>query len=109
MSTPVSESKPVRVLGSVAAGGLVVAAGLPLLTPDAFDWVGPAVGLAAAAVVAGLTKFTENKVRPTENIEATVHVTDSGKRVILAGEGSEIPTGAPVTVEATTPGGYGVR
>lgn len=102
MNTPVSESKPVRLLYGIAAGALVVASGLPLLTPDDFDWIGPALGLAGAGLVAGLGKFTERKVTPTENVEATVHVTDSGKRLVLAGEGSEIPTGAPVTVEPST-------
>jgi hypothetical protein len=102
MNTPVSESKPVRTLYAISAGALVVAAGLPLLTPDQFDWIGPALGLVGAALVAGLGKFTEGKVRPVENVEATVHTTDSGERLVLAGEGSEIPTGAPVTVEPTT-------
>lgn len=101
MST-VSESKPVRVLYGVSASTLVVAAGLPLLTPDSFDWIGPALGLVGAAIVAGLGKFTEGKVTPVENVEAHVTVTDSGKRIVTAGAGSDIPTGAPVTVEPAT-------
>lgn len=102
MNTPVSESKPVRALGAVAAGAAVLAGGLPVLTPDEYDWIGAAVGLAGLVLVAGVTKWTENRVTPTENVEATVHVTESGRRMISAGEGSEIPTGAPVTVEPTT-------
>lgn len=97
----VSEAKPVRLLYSVAASGLVLASGLPLLTPDRLDWIGPAIGLAAAVVTAGLGRFTEDKVTPTENVE--VRILPSGK--LVAGEGSEIPTGAPVTVEPTTPFG----
>jgi hypothetical protein len=98
VSTPVSESKPVRVLAGVAAGALVVAGGLPLLTPDRFDWIGPAIGLAGAALVAGLGKATEGKVTPTENVAA--RVLPSGQ--VVAGDASEIKTGAPVTVEPTT-------
>jgi hypothetical protein len=101
--TEVSQSKPVRVLAGVAAGALAVAGGLPLLTPDRLDWIGPALGLLGIGIVAGLGKFTEDKVTPVENVAA--QVLPSGK--VVAGDGSQdIPTGSPVTVEPTTAGGY---
>lgn len=93
MTTP-SQSKPVRVLASVAASTLVVSNGLPLLTPDRFDWIGPAVGLVGLAITAGVTAWTEGKVTPTENVAA--RVLPSGQ--VVAGEASPLPTGARVEV-----------
>lgn len=59
--------RPVRILAGVAAGFAVVAGGLPALTPDRFDWIGAAVGLAGLAITAGLAKVTEDKVTPLES------------------------------------------
>lgn len=93
MST-VSESKPVRTLYAISAGALVVAAGLPLLTPDSFDWIGPSLGLVGAAIVAGLGKFTEGKVTPVENVAA--RQLPSGK--VVAGPAASQPDGTSVRV-----------
>lgn len=98
--TAVSQSKPVRVLAGVAAGALAVAGGLPLLTPDEFDWIGPALGLLGIGIVAGLGKFTEDKVTPTENVAA--RQLPSG--MVVAGEASAVRTGVPVDV---TPVAFG--
>ena len=92
-----SPGKPVRVLASVSASALVVSNGLPLLTPDRFDWIGPAIGLVGLAITAGLAAWTEGKVTPNENVAARVVPLPSGDRVV-AGEGSEIRTGASVAV-----------
>lgn len=94
-----SPSKPVRVLAAVTGSAAVIAGGLPLLTPDRFDWIGAAVGLTGAAIAAGVAKYTEGRVTPVENVEARVTVDDMGRRVVTAGDGSPIPTGTRVTVQ----------
>lgn len=97
MSLPDSPSRPVRVLAAVTGSAAVIAGGLPLLTPDRFDWIGAAIGLAGAAIAAAVTKYTEGRVTPVENVE--VRKLPSG--MLVAGEGSDIRTGAPVTVTPT--------
>lgn len=98
----VSASKPVRVLAAVAAGALVVSNGLPLLTPDQFDWIGPAVGLAGLAITAGLAKLTEDKVTPSEDVAAK-RTQDGG---LVAGPATHITTGAAVDVTPSAPGNW---
>lgn len=107
--TAVSESKPVRILAGVAAGSTAVAAGLPLLTPDRFDWIGPALGLLGIAIVAGLAKFTEDKVTPNENVAVQIVGVERGEgarsgpgQLVATDALKGIATGAPVTVEPTT-------
>lgn len=56
--------RPVRILYGVAAGFGVLGSGLPALTPERYDWIGPAVGLTGLAILAGLAKVTEDKVTP---------------------------------------------
>lgn len=90
----ISRSKPVRVLAGVAAGALAVAGGLPLLTPDRLDWIGPALGLLGIGIVAGLGKFTEDKVTPVENVAA--QQLPSGK--VVAGPAASQPDGTSVRV-----------
>lgn len=104
MTAPVSESKPVRVLAAIAAGASAAAGGLPLI-PGVPTWVGAAVGLLGVVLAVAVGKYTEGQVTPTENVAA--QVLPSGK--VVAGDGSQdIPTGSPVTVEPSTPGGYAV-
>jgi hypothetical protein len=93
---------PVAVLGSVAAGALVISNGLPALTPDEFDWIGPAVGLVGLAITAGVTFWTRSQVTPVANVAA--QVLPSGQ--VVAGDATDIPTGAPVEVTPTTAGDY---
>ena len=99
---------PVAVLGSVAAGALVISNGLPALTPDEFDWIGPAVGLVGLAITAGVTFWTRSQVTPVEDVEVRrLPPVEPGEPVrLVAGEGSKIPTGAPVEVTPTTAGDY---
>lgn len=111
--TPVSESKPVRVLAGVAAGALAVAAGLPLLTPDEFDWIGPALGLLGIGIVAGLGKFTETKVTPNDNVAVQIVGVERGDgarggdgQLIATDALKGIATGAPVDVTPAVPGNY---
>lgn len=103
MSTlPVSKSKPVRILAGVAASALVVSNGLPLLTPDRFDWIGPALGLLGLAITAGVAAATEGQVTPTEDVA----VKRAGDGQLVAGPASIITTGAAVEVTPSTPGNY---
>lgn len=98
MSVPDSPSRPVRLLAGITGSAAVIAGGLPLLTPDRFDWIGAAIGLAGAAIAAFVTKWTEGQVTPTANVE--VRKLPNGD--LVAGEGSSIPTGAPVDVTPST-------
>lgn len=94
----VSESKPVRALAYVAAASIVLASGLPPLTPDAFDWIGPAVGLIGLVATALLGVRTEAKVTPWEDVAAKQ--TPSG--AIVAGPAAEQPNGSSVSVVPDT-------
>lgn len=102
MTVPDSEAKPVRVLGAVAAGALVISTGLPVLTPAGLDWIGGAVGLVGLVVTAVVTSWTEGRVTPSENVEA--RRLPSGR--VVAGEGSAITTGAPVDVIPNAPANW---
>ena len=95
-----SPPRPVLWLGGVAAGALVLSNGLPPLTPDEFDWIGPAVGLLGLVITAVLTPLTQGKVTPTENVAA--QVLPSG--LVVAGDGTDIPTGVAVDVTPTSEG-----
>ena len=95
-----SKSRPVRWLYAATASAAVLGTGLPQLTPDRYDWIGAAIGLGGLAVAAGVAKWTEGQVTPKDAVE--VRKLPSGE--LVAGEGSDIPTGAPVTVEPSTPG-----
>jgi hypothetical protein len=102
-----STSRPVLILGGIAAGALVLSNGLPPLTPPAYDWVGPAIGLVGLTITAAVTFITQGKVTPTENVEVRrVEPADGGPVQLVAGEGSEIPTGAPVDVTPATHGDW---
>jgi hypothetical protein len=101
-----SRARPVLWLGGVAAGALVLSNGLPPLTPDEFDWIGPAVGLLGLTITAVLTAATQQRVVPTENVEARAYVDDNGVRRVIAGEGSTIKTGEPVDVTPATPSNW---
>lgn len=91
-----SKSKPVRTLAAIAAGSTALAGGLPLLTPDQFDWIGPAVGLLGIVITAGLAVYTEQNTTPWEDV--AVKATPTGK--LVAGPAAEnLPNGAAVKVQ----------
>jgi hypothetical protein len=94
----VSKSKPVRLLASVAAGSITLGSGLPLITPDRYDWIGAACGLLGVVITAGLAKWTYDSVTPNENVAA--RALPSGETV--AGDASLVRTGAPVDVVPTS-------
>lgn len=90
-----SKSKPVRLLFAVAGSATILAGGLPLLTPDRFDWIGPAVGLLGLVISGGVTIYTEQSVTPWEDV--AVKATPTGK--LVAGPAAEnLPNGAGVQV-----------
>lgn len=97
-SSQASESKPVRVLYAVAAGATAVAAGLPLLTPNRLDWIGPALGLLGVVITVAMGKFTEGIVTPWYDVAAKV--TPSGR--VIAGPAARQPTGSAVVVKTDT-------
>lgn len=97
MSTD-SKARPVRILFAVSASAAVVAGGLPQLTPDPYDWVGAAIGLAGLTIAAGVTKWTEGRVTPTEAVAARVIETASGPRTV-AGPAAPQRDGTTVKVE----------
>lgn len=97
----VSESKPVRALAYVAAASVVLAGGLPPLTPDQFDWIGPAVGLVGLVATALLAVRTEGRVTPWEDVAAKR--TPSG--AIVAGPAATQPTGSSAAVVSDVPAG----
>jgi hypothetical protein len=97
----VSKSKPVRALGAVAAVSVVLAAGLPQLTPEKFDWIGAAVGLLGLCATAAVTYYTQTQVTPAEDVLAKM--TPAGKEVAgpaLYG----VPNGTAVTITETATG-----
>ena len=102
MSVPASRSKPVRLLTAVAASSTAVAGGLPLLTPDRFDWIGPAAGLLGLVITVGLAAYTEEKVTPYEDVAAKR--TQDGQ--LVAGPATHITTGAAVEVTPSTEGNW---
>lgn len=83
-SATVSKSKPVRLLAGVAGATVVLASGLPPLTPDAFDWIGPAVGLLGLVITAFLAKSTEDNVTPTEDVAVKRISTPEGRQYVAA-------------------------
>jgi hypothetical protein len=91
----VSKSKPVRMLAAVAAGSTALAGGLPLLTPDKFDWIGPSLGLLGLVITAAMAVYTEQSVTPWA--EVAVKATPTGK--LVAGPAAEnLPNGVSVQV-----------
>lgn len=110
MSTPVqvptSTSKPVRLLAGVAGATVVLASGLPPLTPDAFDWVGPAVGLLGLVITAFLASSTEKQVTPWADVSSKV---DPETGVQYAGPAApgRIKVGDEVDVTSAAPSQYG--
>lgn len=97
-----SQSQPVLILGSVAAASVVLASGLPPLTPDNLDWIGPAVGLLGLVATAVLTVIIRGKVTPNENVAAR-QLPDGG---IVAGDASPVPNGASVDVLPSDPANW---
>jgi hypothetical protein len=99
VQTPVSASKPVRVLGTVLA--VLVAVQGYLATIDGIpDWVKLVIGGVTVVLTVGLSKWTENKTVPYENVAAR-YIDQTGE--IVAGPASDqrIPNGTVVSV--TTP------
>lgn len=102
-----SRSKPVRALYAVAAGATAVSAGLPLLTPDRFDWVGPALGLLGVVITVAMGKYTEGNVTPTEDVAVKRISTDDGYRYVAApalpGVQDGLVVNKPTTVKNPAP------
>lgn len=96
----VSESKPVRVLYAVAAVAVAAPSALAVI-PGVAGWIAAAVGAAGLLLTVGLGRYTQDQVTPTDSVE--VRKLPSG--ALVAGEGSDIPTGAPVDVTPSTPFG----
>jgi len=94
-----SKSKPVRLLAAVAAGSTVLAGGLPLLTPDQYDWIGPAAGLLGLVITAGLAVYTEQSVTPND----AVAVRELPSGTLVAADASSIRNGEPVDVTPAAP------
>jgi hypothetical protein len=97
---PVSKSRPVRLLFAVAAGATVISTGLPVITPDQYDWIGAAVGLVALVITAGVTSYTEGRTVPFENVAA--RKVDDGPLAgqTVAGPAAPQPNNTPVDVTA---------
>lgn len=99
---PVAESKPVRLLGAVAAGATAATAGLAII-PGVPGWVAGVVGLVGLVLTAGLSRYTEGVVTPTENVAA---VRDDKTGATVAGPASVVPDGVKVDVTTAGPGDY---
>lgn len=101
---PVSSAKPIRVLAGVAGATVVLSSGLPPLTPDAFDWVGPAVGLLGLVITAFLAASTEKQTTPWEDVSSKVdpdtgiqYAGPAAPGVIKVGEVVDVTSAEPVT------------
>lgn len=90
---PVSKPKPVRMLLSIAAASTAVAGGLPLLTPDSLDWIGPACGLLGLVLTVAVGTYTEGQVVPVQNV-AVQRNDETGD--LVAGKAAAVPTGTVV-------------
>jgi len=90
----VSKSKPIRLLLAVAAGSTALAGGLPLITPDDWDWTGPAIGLLGLVLTVAVGKYTEDNTTPWEDVAAKV--TPEGE--VVAGPAAVQRTGSTVEV-----------
>jgi hypothetical protein len=97
---PVSRSKPVRLLFAVAAGATIVSTGLPVITPDRFDWIGAAVGLVALVITGAVTAYTEGQTVPFKNVAARKLDQGANAGQTVAGPAAVVPTNAPVDVTA---------
>jgi hypothetical protein len=105
---PVSTSKPVRALASVAAGTVVLSTGLPILTPDRFDWIGGAVGLLGLVITAGLAKWTEGQTTPWADVSSKVDPATGTQYAGPAAPGA-IAVGEVVDVTSAEPTPYSPR
>lgn len=97
MSVPASRSKPVLVLGSVAAGATAIV-GVLATVPGVPPWVTAAVaGIAAVATAVGAVWAT-GQVTPYEDVAAK-RTQDGG---LVAGPATHVATGAAVDVTASS-------
>ncbi|MET9313836.1 hypothetical protein ABZX12_18645 [Kribbella sp. NPDC003505] len=90
MSVPVSQSRPVLILGGIAAGSLVLSNGLPPLTPEQFDWIGPAIGLLGLTITAVVTFITQGKVTPLVDPRD-----EAGRKLVPLRTGGPVSAGGP--------------
>lgn len=93
IQTPVSKPRPVRLLLSIAASSTAVAGGLPLLTPDNLDWIGPACGLLGLVLTVAVGTYTEGQVVPVQNV-AVQRNDETGD--LVAGPAAVLATGRVV-------------
>lgn len=91
-----SDSRPVRLLGAVAATAVAAPSALAVI-PGVPGWVAAAVGAFGLLLTIGLAKYTGDSVTPWKDVVAKQ--TPSGK--IVSGPADDNnPTGATVTVVA---------
>lgn len=91
--TPVSESKPVRILYAVSAVAVAAPSALAVI-PGVPGWIAAAVGALGLLLTVGLGRYTQDQVTPTENVAA--RQLPSGK--VVAGPAASQPDGTTVTV-----------
>lgn len=89
----VSESKPVRLLGAVAAGAMAATSALAVI-PGVPGWVAGVCGLLGLVLTAGLAKYTSDAVTPWKDVAAKV--TPAGD--VVAGPAAVQTTGSLVDV-----------
>lgn len=89
-----STSKPVRLLGAVAAAATAATGALAII-PGIPGWVAATCGALGLILTAALTKYTQDSTTPWSDVAAKV--IPSGETV--AGPASDIRTGATVEVK----------
>lgn len=93
-----SESRPVRLLGAVAAVAVAAPSALAVI-PGVPGWIAATVGAIGLLLTIGLAKYTGDSVTPW--VDVVAKQTPSGK-VVSGPADSTHPTGATVTVVADT-------
>lgn len=101
MTSPASKSKPVLILGSIAAGATALV-GVLATVPGVPAWVTAVVaGVSAVSTAVGAVWAT-GQVTPTQDVAAQ-RVQDGG---LVAGPASSITNGASVEVTPSTEGNW---
>jgi hypothetical protein len=98
---PVSESKPIRLLGTVLS--ILVAGSAYIATINQIpDWVKLLVGGLVVLITAGMARWAQGRTVPYENVKSR-YIDETGETV--AGPAAEVKTGTvvaePVPIEYT--------
>lgn len=93
-----SKSKPVRLLGAVAAVAVAAPSALAVI-PGVPGWIPAAVGAIGMLLTLGLAKYTQDSVTPWSDVVAKK--TPDGD--VVAGPASPLRTGASVEVTLPEP------